>query len=145
MENENTTVDVFGSLSSDVGAADGAADPDPSSTPMEVISVDELLERLTSTDGGETGEPIEETAEPEDLEPSLSDQWYLMALDDTSSSDTVQLLTEIRNALPDDHPLLTTNFEDYTVAEGLLLSLFLCVVGSWCVRMIKGGFSWLLS
>ena len=68
-----------------------------------------------------------------------------MALDDTSGDDTVELLTEIRDALPEDHPLLTTNFEDYTVAEGLLLSLLLCVVGSWCVRMIKGGFSWLLS
>ena len=144
MDNENNTIDVLDTLSPDGGAADDTSAPDTSSTSMEVISVDELLERLSTT-GEETEDLTEESTEPEETEPSLSDQWYLMALDDTSSTDTVQLLTEIRDALPDDHPLLTTNFEDYTVAEGLLLSLLLCVVGSWCVRMIKGGFSWLLS
>lgn len=145
MDNESNTFDVLDTLSPDGGAADDISASDASSTPLEVISVDELLERLSSAGEEQSEELTEETTEPEDTEPSLSDQWYLMALDDTSSTDTVQLLTEIRDALPDDHPLLTTDFEDYTVAEGLLLSLFLCVVGSWCVRMIKGGFSWLLS
>lgn len=118
---------------------------EPSDTPLVVVSVDELLERLTASGVDEVEEPTEEEALPEETELSLSEQWYLMALDDTSGDQTVRLLTEIRDVLPDDHPLLTTRFEDYTVAEGLLLSLLLCVVGSWCVRMLKGGFSWLLS
>lgn len=145
MDNENTTPDILDTLSSDVGAADGAPDLE-TATPLEVISVDELLDRLASaSETEETTEAVTEDTDPEETEPTLADQFFAASLDDTSSTDTVQLLTEIRDALPDDHPLLTTEFEDYTVAEGLLLSLFLCVVGSWCVRMVKGGFSWLLS
>ena len=44
------------------------------------------------------------------------------------------------------HPLMETPFEDYTVTEGLLLIVVLWfVVLNPCIRMIKGGFSWLLS
>lgn len=43
----------------------------------------------------------------------------------------------------DAHSALTTNFADYTVSEALLLLLFLCVLGSFLVRMIKGAFNWL--
>lgn len=144
MENENTVLDVLDTLAPDVSPSDNAPASE-TGTPLEVISVDELIERLSIAGEDQSEDTFEETAAPEEAEPSLSDQWYLMALDDTSSADTVQLLTEIRDALPDDHPLLTTNFADYTVAEGLLLALSLCVVGSWCVKMLKGGFSWLLS
>ena len=144
MENENTVLDVLDTLSTDVNPSDNAPASE-TGAPLEVISVDELIERLSIAGEDQSEDTFEETAAPEEAEPSLSDQWYLMALDDTSSADTVQLLTEIRDALPDDHPLLTTNFADYTVAEGLLLALSLCVVGSWCVKMLKGGFSWLLS
>lgn len=42
------------------------------------------------------------------------------------------------------HPVLETPFEEYTVTEGLLLLLLVLVIVSWCVKMIKGGFSWLL-
>lgn len=42
------------------------------------------------------------------------------------------------------HPALETPFEEYTVTEGLLLLLLVLVIVSWCVKMIKGGFSWLL-
>lgn len=56
-----------------------------------------------------------------------------------------ELLTSVETLrLTVDHPALETPFEEYTVTEGLLLLLLLLVVVSWCVRMIKGGFSWLL-
>ena len=42
------------------------------------------------------------------------------------------------------HPMMTTNFADYTVTEGLLLLILLLFVIEMCVRMVKGGFSWLL-
>lgn len=44
---------------------------------------------------------------------------------------------------PPPRPLLTTPFSDYTVTEGLLLLLLLCLVAQSCIRMLKGGFSWL--
>lgn len=44
---------------------------------------------------------------------------------------------------PPPRPLLTTPFSDYNVTEGLLLLLLLCLVAQFCVRMLKGGFSWL--
>lgn len=119
--------------------------PDPafdsgSSAPVQVVSVDELVERLTSS-----GE--EETAE--EAEPSAADQFFASALEDTTGADTVQLLREIRAelvAIKDEltpHDLMTTNFSDYTVTEGLLLLALVYGVVSVCIRMIKGGFSWL--
>ncbi len=44
---------------------------------------------------------------------------------------------------PPPRPLFTTPFSDYTVTEGLLLLLLLCLVAQSCIRMLKGGFSWL--
>ncbi len=43
------------------------------------------------------------------------------------------------------HPFLTTPFEDYTVVEGLLLLILLLFFISGCIKMLKEGFSWLLS
>ncbi len=43
----------------------------------------------------------------------------------------------------DKRPALTTPFSEYTVTEGLLLLLFLAVLGSQLIRMIKGAFHWL--
>lgn len=60
----------------------------------------------------------------------------------TSIKDTVEEIAA--NVEP--HPLLDTPFEDYTVVEGLLLVLVLWLaVLNPCVKMVKGGFSWLLS
>lgn len=137
-------------------AADAAEPVQPDPEPVvsdpapvvEVISTEEFLETMRDAFmavfvASEDAETIEE-GEPEEEEPSLADQFFASSLEDTSSSDTVQLLTEIRDAV-ETHPLLSTDFADYTVVEGLLLALLLCVIGSWCVKMLKGGFSWLLS
>lgn len=43
-----------------------------------------------------------------------------------------------------DRPLMTTNFNDYTVTEGLLLLLLLFLfVKEFILKPLKGGFSWL--
>ena len=39
--------------------------------------------------------------------------------------------------------MMTTNFADYTVTEGLLLLILLFMIIQFCIRMLKGGFSWL--
>lgn len=43
-----------------------------------------------------------------------------------------------------DRPLLTVPFEEYSVTEGLLLLILLCVVLKWFVLdLLKEGFRWL--
>ena len=38
---------------------------------------------------------------------------------------------------------LETPFDDYTVSEGLLLTLFLCVIAAALIKLLKEGFYWL--
>lgn len=38
---------------------------------------------------------------------------------------------------------LTTSFSDYTVTEGLLLALLLCIVAAAVIKLLKEGFYWL--
>lgn len=104
----------------------------------EVVTVDSLLDRLRSS---------EVTEESGDSEPSLADQWYSISISDARIGDVVSELREIKYMLRDEfgaHDFLTTRFEDYTVSEGLLLCLFLSLVVGQCIKMLKGGFSWLL-
>lgn len=119
--------------------------PDPEPTqPVEVVSVDELVDRLTS----ETDTSQEELAEeevPVDGETSgeiFSEPVYTGPLEIAGMD---QLLRDLETVtVTVDHSALDTPFEEYTVTEGLLLLLLVLVVASWCVKMIKGGFSWLL-
>ena len=43
----------------------------------------------------------------------------------------------------DSHLMMTTNFADYTVTEGLLLLIFLSIFIRSLISMIRSGFSWL--
>lgn len=54
-------------------------------------------------------------------------------------SDTIETVADVSQ----DHPFLTTSFEEYSVTEGLLLMLLILAVVMICVKMIKGGFYWL--
>ena len=66
--------------------------------------------------------------------------------DDGAILVTIKNTVEEIKASVEPHPLMETPFEEYTVLEGLLLVLVLwLVVLNPCIRMIKGGFSWLLS
>ena len=95
-------------------------------SPVEVISVEDLLDHLAAAQEVTTEE---EEAPPEPLEVA-------------GTAETLQILQEIRQELAA-HPLLTTPFTEYTVTEGLLLLLLLAVFLSWCGKLLRSGFSWL--
>lgn len=125
-------------------------DYNPDAPPLEVISVDELLERLQ----GEEETPQESTAsEPLPADPGDTlaveiDPGTLAVLD--RLSDIKRELVLVSDQLADIQlhqirPVLTTSFEDYTVMEGLLLLLLLAAFAAACVKILKGGLSWLKS
>ena len=115
--------------------------PDPAPEPLEpveVVSVDELIDRLVQSAGTETEEapPAEEPVSGEVLPEPDPDPLEIVGMD--------KLLTyaeTIQQAL--DHPALTTSFRDYTVTEGLLLLILLAAFAAVCIRILKGGFQWL--
>lgn len=126
-------------------------DPAPASPPVEVISVEELLERLQ----GEAGE-VQETQPPEETPPADPGDTVAVEIGpDTLAtldglSDINQELILISDQLADiqlhqTRPVLTTSFEDYTVMEGLLLLLLLAAFVAVCAKILKGGLSWLKS
>lgn len=58
-------------------------------------------------------------------------------------SDLREYLEEQRQPNAVVRPMLTTSFADYTVTEGLLLLILLFLTVQSCVRILRGGFSWL--
>ena len=55
--------------------------------------------------------------------------------------DDVQEQLQIQD---DPRPFLTTPFEEYSVTEGFLLELVLCVFAKTIIKILKEGFYWLL-
>lgn len=108
---------------------------------VEVISVDDLLDRLTAA-SEETETTEEEAAAEEDTSGEALGE-ALEAETGPSASDTALELLEVIQVQTAPHPLLTTDFADYTVTEGLLLLALLLAVISLCVKLLKEGFSWL--
>lgn len=146
----------------DISALEPPPTPEPSAPPVEVITVDELVDRITQG-GGETegsgesaeGGTNEALADVSAVEPdpvsSLLDQVLGKLLDvavdlDGIKKDTgaIQESTAVIAGTLD-HPALTTSFAEYTVTEALLLLLFLSAFIAACARMLKGGLSWLRS
>lgn len=62
-------------------------------------------------------------------------------LDTVPEEATGELTVQI---VEDPRPFLSTPFEEYTVTEGLLLAVLLCLFVSALVKIIKEGFYWLL-
>lgn len=130
------------------------------SIPVEVISVDELLERLTFSsesaepeegeeisepDEAADGEPIPEEPEPEEALPSILEVTGegggpLVVQNMEGAAQSLEALQE--TAL---HPALTTPFEDYTVTEALLLLILPAAFVSACAKLLRGAFTWLRS
>lgn len=112
---------------------------------MEVISVDELLDRLTDESDTAPAETVEETADPteEEVTGEISGEAAGMeTAPETSAGDqALELLESIQQDIH--HPFLETDFQDYTVTEGLLLLALLLAFIAACFKMLKGGFSWL--
>lgn len=105
-------------------ASDGSNGGDTSA--VQVVTVDELLERIASADQEQqSGDCSAEESEQQSLTASYTD-----------------LITEIRDNVSA-HPAMTTDFTEYTVSEFLLLAMLLSLFVSALVKMIKGGFRWL--
>lgn len=160
-EAENTVLDTSGNDSAPVvdftpldSAPAVTSEPEPAAEPetpektVEVISVDELLDRLTAdgeTSGEESGETPAEGTEltdgtgTEEIGPIVE----IMEETGPSNSDKALELLETIQKDVSPHPFLTTDFADYTVTEGLLLMALLLAVISLCVKLLKEGFSWL--
>lgn len=124
--------------------------------PVEVISVDELLERLTQEEDAELELPTEEAGmadvpvEPdpgmmliEQLLSRLIDMGIDLGKIETHTKEIQKEVTVVAQAV--DHPALTTSFADYTVTEALLLFLLLAAFIAACARMLRGGLLWLRS
>lgn len=136
-------------------------EPEEAGPPVEVISVDELLDRLAQPAQEETSAPEEAESAPE-AEPGVAVGGIISAdnpldltmepapleiigMDKllTQTAAMQQLQTLIQQTL--NHPMLTTSFADYTVTEGLLLLLLLFFFLKACADMLRRAFSWLLS
>ena len=114
-----------------------SAAPEQTAEPVEVVSVDELVDRLTAgleAEAPEETEPAPAEVSQEPAEPAVVQVEGMDQLLDHMEVMEAEMV----------NPALETPFEDYTVSEGLLLLLLVLLLLSWCVRMIKGGFSWLL-
>lgn len=128
---------------------------EPAADPVEVISVDELLERLTQQeDAGAESPPAEVVdagvadipVEPDPVSLVL-DKLVSLGIDlGKIESHLKEIKTEVTVVADTvDHPALTTSFAEYTVTEALLLFLLLAAFLSACARMLRGGLLWLRS
>ena len=141
-------------------------DTEPAAPPMEVISVDELLDRLTQGDeqtevpaeGDEPGEALADIPVEPDPILMILEQVGGKLIDMIGNLDRIEEDLESMNKKLEliemevdvieqavNHPALTTSFAEYTVTEALLLLLLLSAFISACARMLRGGLSWLRS
>lgn len=129
---------------------DPAPEPEAPAAPVEVITVEDLLDRITGETGGdgETEEPPQEVEGDASLEAPIESgeappaEGTLEGPIEVIGMDTVLKRLETLQGV-EDHPMMETPFEDYTVTEGLLLLLLLSVFAAACVKLLKGGFAWL--
>ena len=123
-------------------------EPETPEKPVEVVSVDELLDRLTDTEGttGEAEETTEAGTELEENTETGEIPGEPVVVEEVSGPSNSDMALELLETIQKDvspHPFLTTDFADYTVTEGLLLLALLLSVISLCIKMLKEGFSWL--
>ena len=141
-------------------------DTESAAPPMEVISVDELLDRLTQGDeqtevpaeGDEPGEALADIPVDPDPVSLILDQVLGKLIDLVvdlgkieehtrkieKDTNEIQMEVDVIEQVVN-HPALTTSFSEYTVTEALLLLLLLSAFISACARMLRGGLSWLRS
>jgi len=128
------------------------AEPEPSAVPsVSVVSVDELIDRLLQGSGTEEEAPAEDEPAPEETagEPESPGVIHSSYVVDETTRFVVQGMDELQQCVEairqtQDHPLMTTPFQDYTVTEGLLLLLLLFLFLKACINMVRRAFSWLL-
>lgn len=141
-------------------------DPEPVTSPMEVVPVDELLDRISellaekdaALEDAEAEQPMETVDGAADV--PISDPDPVTGLLEGVVDHLLDMIVDLGKieehtkeiqldvmtmAQMLDHPALITSFSDYTVTEALLLFLLLAAFVSACARMLRGGFSWLRS
>lgn len=127
-------------------------EPEPPAAPVEVITVEDLLDRITGGDqseeeaegGEEEAPPQEEEGTPlpgGDMELPPAGEALEGPIEVIGMETVLKRLETLQGVA--DHPMMETPFEDYTVTEGLLLLLLLSVFLSVCAKLLKGGFVWL--
>lgn len=132
---------------------DPPPDPDPEpevpAGPVEVITVDDLLDRITSGSQDEEAVGDEETEAPpqeEEGTPVPGGDMELPSAGDSpsvpievSGMDKVLKRLETLQAV-EDHPMMETPFEDYTVTEGLLLLIFAILLLDFFLNLLRRWF-----
>lgn len=160
LEMPETSEDFFAPLDPDPGLApepepDPASPPEPDpepeapAGPVEVITVDDLLDRITSGDQSE-----EETGDEETEAPPQEEEGTPVPGGDTElppaegglegpievvGMDVVLERLETLQAV-EDHPMMETPFEDYTVTEGLLLLIFVILLLDFFLDLLRRWF-----
>ncbi len=125
-------------------------EPEAPAAPVEVITIEDLLDRITGEgQGEEEAGDDEEEAPPQEGEGTPLPGGDVLPAEGTlegpieiiGMEELLKRLETIQGV--EDHPMMETPFEDYTVTEGLLLLLLLAVFVSACAKLLKGGFAWL--
>lgn len=121
-----------------------SADPvpeEPETAPSssgEVVSVDELLERLSQTEQntGDTPEMSAEDTGTTDDVPVYSETGGIIAIE--GMGQLLQRLETLEQTA--DHPMMETPFESYTVTEGLLLLIFILLFLDFFLNLLRRWF-----
>lgn len=122
-------------------------EPEAPAAPVEVITVEDLLDRITGETGedGETEEPSQETEGDAGTEAPVESGEALPAeggLEGPIEVVGMDKLLEYTGMIQEtlDHPLMTTPFEDYTVTEGLLLLIFVILLLNFFLDLLRRWF-----
>lgn len=130
-------------------APEPAPEPEPEApaAPVEVITVEDLLDRITGETGenGETEESSQETEGDVPAEAPAESGEVLPAeggLEGPIEVVGMDKLLEYTGTIQEtlDHPLMTTPFEDYTVTEGLLLLVFVVLLLDFFLNLLRRWF-----
>ena len=124
-------------------------EPEAPAAPVEVVTVEDLLDRIT---GGSQGE--EETGDNEEEAPPQEEEGTPLPGGDSElpptegalegpieviGMDTVLKRLETLQGVAD-HPMMETPFEDYTVTEGLLLLIFVILLLDFFLNLLRRWF-----
>ena len=122
-------------------------EPEAPAAPVEVITVEDLLDRITGETGedGETEELPQETEgdagteSPVESGEALPAEGALEGPIEVIGMDTALKRLEIIQGVVD-HPMMETPFEDYTVTEGLLLLIFVILLLNFFLDLLRRWF-----
>lgn len=120
-------------------------EPEAPATPVEVITIEDLLDRITGEGQEETGDGEEEAPPQEGEETPLpgGDAQTVQGtlegpIEIIGMEELLKRLETIQGV--EDHPMMETPFEDYTVTEGLLLLIFVILLLDFFLNLLRRWF-----